>query len=68
MASVTISDLRPVCSELLLDSQLIQTLTDEKAKKIVGGLATEVNVYQDGKLVSSTDDGVDNGVTINIYK
>jgi len=68
MASITISDLPPVGSELLLDSQLFQTLTEEKAKKIVGGLATEVNVYQDGKLISSTDDGVDNGVTVNIYK
>lgn len=67
MASITISDLRPVGSELLLDSQLFQTLTGEKAKKIAGGL-TVTNVYQDGKLVSSADDGVDNGVTINIYK
>jgi hypothetical protein len=68
MASITISDLRPVGSEFLLDSQLFQALTDEDTKKIVGGIQTEFNVYQDGVLISSTSDGVDNGVTINIYK
>jgi hypothetical protein len=67
MASITISDLRPVGSELLLDSQLFQTLTDEKAKKIAGG-RTQINVYSNGTLVSSTNDGVNNGVTVNIYR
>jgi hypothetical protein len=68
MASIKISDLRSVGSEFLLDSQLFQALTDEEAKKIVGGLETDFKVYQDGVLISSTSDGVDNGVTIEIYK
>jgi hypothetical protein len=67
MASITISDLRPVGSELLLDSQLFQTLTDEKAKKIAGGRTT-TNVYQNGKLVYSSSDGINNGVVVNHYK
>lgn len=66
MTSIKISDLRPVGSELLLDSQLFQTLTGEEAEKIVGGF-TDVNVYKNGKLVTSTSDGVKNGVIINIY-
>ncbi len=68
MASITISDLRPVGSELLLDSQLFQTLTDEEAKKISGGAATRViNHYHDGRLVRSVNDGVNDGIIDNYY-
>jgi hypothetical protein len=68
MASITISDLRPVGSELLLDSQLFQTLTDEEAKKIAGGLATRViNFYHDGRLIRSVSDGVNDGIIDNNY-
>ena len=66
MASITISDLRPVGSELLLDSQLFQTLTDEEAKKIAGGIKV-TNYYHDGRLTRSTSDGVNDGVIDNKY-
>jgi hypothetical protein len=68
MASITISDLRSVGSELLLGSQLFQTLTNEEAKKIAGGLAAKVtNTYKDGRLIKSISDGVNDGVIENNY-
>jgi hypothetical protein len=65
MASITISDLRPVGSELLLDSQLFQTLTDEEAKKIAGARVT--NYYHNGRLVRSIDNGVNDRIIDNNY-
>ena len=68
MASITITDLRPVGSELLLDSQLFQNLTDEEAKKIAGGLAAKVtNYYHDGRITRSINDGVNDGAIDNYY-
>ena len=60
MASIKISDQRPVSSELLLDSQSLQALTDEEAKKIVGGFKV-THYYHNGRLEKSTDDGVNDG-------
>jgi hypothetical protein len=66
MASITISDLRPVGSELLLDSQLFQTLTDEEAKKIAGGFKV-TNTFKDGRLTKTESDGVNDGIVVNNY-